>query len=76
MKYQDYLIQKNKGKRLTSKAPSVKLTVQHTPTRGDKISESLKKHHANKRRFKTITRQQAEKLAGRWGAKYDIERGI
>ena len=76
MKYQEFLIQKNKGKRLSSKAPSVKLTIQHIPTRADKISEGLKKHHANKRRVKAMTSRHADKLAKKWGAKYDIERGI
>ena len=49
----------------------VKLTIVHIPTRGEKISESLKKHHSEKRRQVNITTSVANRLASQWGAKYN-----
>ena len=70
---------KRQPRKLSSTAPEVKLSIVHIPTRGEKIAEGLKKHHANKRRQVhqvNLTQDVARKLASKWGAKYQIEEGI
>ena len=66
-------------RRLTSSVPEIKLSIVHIPTKGERISEGLKKHHVNKRKQKAqvqLTRQQAQRLANKWNAKYIIKEGV
>ena len=66
-------------RKLPSTVPEIKLSIVHIPTKGEKISEGLKKHHATKRQAKAqvlLTRKQAQRLANKWNAKYNIKEGV